>query len=113
MKNKWIKKGDKVRVIAGNDNGKIGEVIARREDRILIQGVNIRKRHTKSRDQNRTSEIVSMEMPIHISNIALCDAEGKKLKLKVQIDKEGGKQLISIRDGKEVSHRTLRKPGKI
>jgi len=109
MKNKWIKKGDKVLVIAGNDNGKVGEVIARRENRIIVQGVNVRKRHTKSRDQNRKSEIISMEMPIHISNVALCNAEGKKLKLKVKLDKEGNKELVSVEDGKETSHRTLRK----
>ena len=109
MKNKWIQKGDKVLIIAGNDNGKVGEVIARKEKRILVQGVNVRKRHTKSRDQNQKSEIVSMEMPIHISNVALCTSDGKKLKLKVKKDKEGAKELIYLDDGKEVSHRTLRK----
>lgn len=109
MKNKWIQKGDKVLVIAGNDKGKVGEVLARREKRILVQGINVRKRHTKSRDQNQKSEIISMEMPIHISNVALCTAEGKKLKLKVKKGKDGAKELIYMDEGKEVSHRTLRK----
>jgi len=109
MKNKWIKKGDKVLVIAGNDNGKIGEVMAHKGDRILIQGVNIRKKHTKSREQSGKSEIVSIERPIHISNVALCNADGKKLKLKVKKDKDGGKELVSVEGGKEVSYRTLRK----
>jgi large subunit ribosomal protein L24 len=44
---KWIRKGDLVKVIAGNDKGKAGQVIARAEDRVLVQGINIRKKHMK------------------------------------------------------------------
>lgn len=110
MKHKWIKKGDKVLVICGNDRGKVGEVIAKKDTRVLVQGVNVRKRHMKSRDQNRKSEIVSIERPIHVSNVALCDAEGKKLKLKPKIGKDGSKELVYFDNDKEVSYRTLRKP---
>ena len=53
MKKKWINKGDNVLVIAGNDKGKVGKVLETKEDRILIQGVNIRKRHMKSRQQDQ------------------------------------------------------------
>lgn len=109
MKNKWIQKGDKVLVLAGNDRGKVGEVIARKEDRILVQGINVRKKHMKSREQGRKSEIVSMEIPVHISNVALCDAEGKKLQLKMKKNETGTKELIYLENGKEVSYRTLRK----
>lgn len=109
MKNKWIQKGDTVLVIAGNDKGKVGEVLAHKEQRILIQGINVRKRHTKSRDQNQKSEIVSIEKPIHISNVALCNADGKKLKLKVKKSADGAKELVYEEGGNEVSHRILRK----
>ncbi|NGX50397.1 MAG: 50S ribosomal protein L24 [Chlamydiae bacterium] len=112
MKSKWIKKGDKVLVICGNDRGKVGEVIAKKESRILIQGVNVRKRHMKSREQNRKSEIVSIEKPIHISNVALCDGDGKKLKLKVKIGKDGSRELFRLDGDKEVSYRMLKKPVK-
>ena len=112
MKQKWIKKGDKVLVISGNDRGKVGEVVAKKDARILVQGVNVRKRHMKSRDQNQKSEIISMEKPIHISNVALCSADGKKLKLKVKLGKDGSKELIYFDNEKEVSYRTLRKPVK-
>lgn len=112
MKQKWIKKGDKVLVISGNDRGKVGEVVAKKDARILVQGVNIRKRHMKSRDQNQKSEIISMEKPIHISNVALCSAEGKKLKLKVKLGKDGSKELVYFDNDKEMSYRTLRKPVK-
>jgi large subunit ribosomal protein L24 len=109
MKNRWIKKGDKVLVIAGNDLGKVGEVVMRQEDRIIVQGVNVRKRHMKSRDQNRRSEIIPIEKPIHISNVALCDGNGKRLKLKTKRGDGGSKELVYQEKGKEVSYRSLRK----
>jgi large subunit ribosomal protein L24 len=112
MKQKWIKKGDKVLVISGNERGKVGEVLAKKDSRILVQGVNICKRHMKARQQGQKSEIVAMEKPIHISNVALCDADGKKIKLNVKMGKDGAKDLVYKSDGKEVSHRTLKKPVK-
>ena len=110
MKQKWIKKGDKVLVISGNDKGTVGEVIAKKESQILVQGVNVKKRHTKARQQGQKSEIVSMEKSIHISNVALCNGDGKKLKLNVKLGKDGSKELIYLDNGKEVSYRTLKKP---
>ncbi|MCB1115576.1 MAG: 50S ribosomal protein L24, partial [Chlamydiia bacterium] len=91
MKQKWIKKGDKVLVISGNDKGAVGEVIAKKESQILVQGVNVRKRHMKARQQGQKSEIVKMERPIHISNVALCSNDGKKIKLNVKLGKDGSK----------------------
>ena len=112
MKQKWIKKGDKVLVISGNDRGKVGEVIAKKEARILVQGVNVRKRHMKAQREGQKSEIIRMEKPIHLSNVALCTAEGKKLKLKVRLTQEGSKDLVYYDKGKEICYRTLRKPVK-
>ena len=74
-----IKKGDTVVVIAGRDKGRTGEVIELRrdDDRALVRGVNIVKRHQK---QSATQEggIVSKEAPIHLSNIALADPKDGK-----------------------------------
>lgn len=112
MKQKWIKKGDKVLVISGNDKGSVGEVIAKKESQILVQGVNVRKRHMKARQQGQKSEIVKMERPIHISNVALCSNDGKKIKLNVKLGKDGSKELVYLDGDKEVSYRTLRKPAK-
>lgn len=113
MKNKWIKNGDKVLVIAGNDRGVVGEVMARAKDRILVQGVNVRKRHMKSREQNRKSEIVNIERAIHISNVALCDANGKKLKLKMQQATDPKKrELVYLEEGEEKSYRIMKKESK-
>jgi large subunit ribosomal protein L24 len=77
---KWIKKGDRVLVIAGNDRGKSGEVLSRGEERILVQGVNVRKKHLKPTQQTQgKGRIIEMEVPIHISNVCLCDKEGKRI----------------------------------
>jgi large subunit ribosomal protein L24 len=74
-----IKKGDKVIVIAGRDKGRTGEVIEMRRDdgRVLVRGVNVVKRHQR---QSATQEggIVSKELPVHLSNIALADPKDGK-----------------------------------
>ncbi|MDN3508740.1 MAG: 50S ribosomal protein L24 [Candidatus Neptunochlamydia sp.] len=112
MKQKWIKKGDKVLVISGNDRGKVGEVMAKKDAQILVQGVNVCKRHMKAQRQELKSEIIRMEKPIHISNVVLCNGYGKKLKLKVKLGKDGSKDLVYLDNEKELSYRTLRKPVK-
>ena len=81
---KRILKGDRVLVIAGNDRGRTGEVLSRGEDRVLVQGINIRKKHLKRTQQTQGGRIVEMEVPIHVSNVCLCDKEGKRLKGKVE-----------------------------
>lgn len=75
---KKIRKGVEVLVIAGNDKGKKGAVLARLEDRVLVQGVNVRKKHLKRNQQTAGGRVVDMEMPIHISNVALSAKEGEK-----------------------------------
>ena len=71
-----IKKGDTVEVIAGKDLGERGEVLAvlPKEDRVVVQGVNILKRHRKARqsgNQQIPAQIVEFEGPIHLSNVML------------------------------------------
>ena len=78
---KWIRKGDRVVVVAGNDKGKAGEVLSRSEERVLVQGINVRKKHMKRTQEAQGPRIIEMEVPIHISNVALCDKEGTPLKL--------------------------------
>jgi large subunit ribosomal protein L24 len=68
-----IKKDDKVKVITGKDKGKIGKVlkVLRKKDRILIEKVNIIKRHTKPSAKNRQGGITESEAPIPWSNVML------------------------------------------
>ncbi len=74
-----IKKGDKVVVIAGRDKGRTGEVIEMRraDDRVLVRGVNMVKRHQRQ-SASQEGGIISKEAPIHISNIALADPKDGK-----------------------------------
>jgi large subunit ribosomal protein L24 len=71
-----IKKGDNVRVIAGKDKGKTGKVVRAfpREDRVIIDGVNVQKHHRKvKKGEAQGGGIVSVSAPIHVSNVALVD----------------------------------------
>ena len=71
-----IKKGDQVIVLTGRDKGKKGEVleVLRSESRIRVQGVNMVKRHRRA-TQNDAGGIISMEAPLHISNVAHVDPD--------------------------------------
>ncbi len=101
---KWIKKGDKVIVTSGNYAGKIGEVLSRKDDRVVVQGVNIRKKHMKRRTESGPGEIIEMEKPIQVSNVSICNPEGKPVRLKAKMV-NGVKQLY-YKDGQsEVVHR--------
>jgi large subunit ribosomal protein L24 len=105
---KWIKKGDKVLVIAGNERGRTGTVLRRKGDRVVIQGMNIRKKHAKRQAKVQTPTIVEMEMPIHVSNVRLCDDEGKAIQVKVHRTKKE-KDLFYMQGEKKVVLRTLKK----
>ncbi len=77
-----IKKGDQVRIISGKDKGAEGKVISvlREEQRVIVEGVNRIKRHTKVVNQGgrggTTGGIITAEAPIHVSNVMLVDGDG-------------------------------------
>jgi large subunit ribosomal protein L24 len=90
-----IRKGDRVVVIAGKDKGRTGEVIRviPAEERAVIRGINVARRHQRqtARDQGG---IVSKEMPIHLSNIAIAaPSDGKPTKVAFRRDKDGVKRV--------------------
>jgi large subunit ribosomal protein L24 len=88
-----IKKGDTVLVIAGKDKGKQGIVIKtlRGENKVIVDGVNIKKKHVKSTAQNEGG-IVDMNHPIDVSNVSLIDpASGKATR--ISIEKKGDKKM--------------------
>lgn len=70
-----VKKGDKVQVISGKDKGKQGVVLAAfpKKNRVLIEGVNIVKKHTKPSQLNPQGGIITQEAPIHVSNVMPLD----------------------------------------
>ena len=75
-----IKVGDNVRVITGSNKGKEGKVIKvlRTENKVLIDGVNIIKKHVKPNRENETGGILEVETPLHISNVKVVSKETKK-----------------------------------
>ena len=105
---KWIRKGDRVLVIAGNDRGRSGEVLSRGDDRVVVQGINVRKKHLKRTQQTQGGRIIEMEVPIHISNVCLCDKEGNRLKVHVKHE-NGGRDLVHKKGAKGTVHRSVKK----
>ena len=75
-----IKKGDKVKVIAGDDKGVVAEVVAAlpRSNRVIVEGVNVVKKHSKPSNANPDGGIINKEMPISASNVRLVDDKKKK-----------------------------------
>ncbi len=88
-----VKKGDKVVVLAGRDKGKTGEVlsVAPKEDRAVVRGVNMVKRHT-AQSQTSPGGIISKEAPIHLSNLAVADPKtGKPARVGFKVLDDGRK----------------------
>ena len=107
-----IKKGDKAYIISGNDKGLVGEVLSRTKERIVISGVNVRKKHMKKSQDNQAGGIVNIERAIHISNVAMCVDDEKPRKLKTGFDKEG-MRIYYYRDGDtEVTYRRVKEGNK-
>ena len=102
-----IRKGDTVVVIAGKDKGAKGKVIAAypRTDKVLVEGVNRVKKHTRIRTTQRgakTGGIVTQEAPIHVSNVQVLDSDGKPTRIGYRVDDSGQKIRIARTTGKDL-----------
>jgi large subunit ribosomal protein L24 len=99
-----IKKGDKVIVRTGRDRGKSGEVlrVMPKENRLLVQGVNVVKRHQRPSMQSQGG-IIEKEAPIHVSNVAVADPkDGKPTRVGFTHLEDGRKVRISRRTGEAI-----------
>ena len=99
-----IKKGDQVVVITGRDKRKKGEVleVLRSESRLRVQGVNMVKRHRRA-TQNDAGGIISMEAPVHLSNVAHVDPEsGTATRVGFEV-KNGVKVRVAKRSGRALA----------
>ncbi|CAM3497085.1 MAG: LSU ribosomal protein L24p (L26e) [Hydrogenibacillus schlegelii] len=97
-----VKKGDKVMVISGKDKGKIGTVLAAypKKSRVLVEGVNIVKKHQKPSPQYPQGGIIEKEAPIHVSKVMPIDPKtGKPTRVGYQILPDGRKVRIAKRSG--------------
>jgi len=79
-----VKVGDKVKIIAGKDLGKEGKIIKtfKKEDKVLVEGINMIKKHQKPTNTNETGGILEREAPIHVSNVKLVKEDKKETKPK-------------------------------
>ena len=86
-----IKKGDNVQVLSGNDKGKTGEVleVMPKSGKVIVKGVNVRKKHVKARKQGEESGILSVECSIPSSKVnVVCSKCGKTTKVAYKIEKD-------------------------
>ncbi|PSN18653.1 50S ribosomal protein L24 [filamentous cyanobacterium CCP5] len=74
-----VKKGDTVQVIAGKDRGKVGEILSviPKQSKVVVEGVNIRTKHVKPKQEGESGQILSQEAPIHSSNVMLYSQKEK------------------------------------
>lgn len=111
MQNKRLREGNTVVVIAGNEKGQSGKILARKGDRFIVEGLNIRKKHAR-RSETNPNGIIEMEAPIHASNLMLLADGDKGVRLKVRKTEEGNREVYYRKDGDTVAVRTLSKAKK-
>jgi large subunit ribosomal protein L24 len=82
-----IKKNDSILVIAGKDKGKTGKVTQAfpKESKVLISGINMRKKHQKARKSGEKGQILDVAFPIHVSNVMLVTDSGKRTRTRSKI----------------------------
>ncbi|MEZ0283764.1 MAG: 50S ribosomal protein L24 [Thermoleophilia bacterium] len=96
-----IRKGDRVVCISGKDKGKSGIVmeVHPREQRVLVEGLNIVKRHTKPRPPNEPGGVIEKPARIHLSNVALIDPkDNRPTRVRIEV-KDGERVRVAVRSG--------------
>jgi large subunit ribosomal protein L24 len=100
-----IVKGDRVRVIRGNFRDMEGPVlrVIPAKERVVVEGVNMRKRHERPSEANPEGGIMTFEAPIHVSNVMLVDpAEGQASRTRVRTEADGAKERIAVKTGNPI-----------
>ncbi len=100
-----IKRGDRVLVLAGKDRGKRGTVrqVLNKKDRIVVEGVNIIKRHQRARSMQQQSQIIEREAPIHVSNVMLIDPNtDEPTRVSFRKREDGSLTRVSKRSGEDI-----------
>jgi large subunit ribosomal protein L24 len=100
-----VRRGDRVRVIRGNYAGTEGTVlqVLPKANRVVIEGVNERKRHARPTNANPEGGIISFFAPVHISNVMLIDpSSGLPSRVRTRIDEDGTKERIATRSGNPI-----------
>lgn len=100
-----IRKDDQVIVTAGADKGTRGKVlrVLTNEDRVIVDGVNVRRKHVKPTQSNPQGGVVSVAMPIHISNVSPVDKNGKATRVRFETNANGEKVRVAATTGETLS----------
>jgi len=99
-----LKKGDRVVVLSGKDIGKEGEItrVIRERDMVIVDGVNVAKKHQRATSATMQGGIIDKDMPIHISNLALLCPSCGKTRVGYRFDPDGTKFRVCKKCGKDV-----------
>jgi large subunit ribosomal protein L24 len=100
-----IRRGDRVRVLRGNERGKEGTVLRvdREKNRVVIEGVNVRKRHRKPSAMDPEGGIISFEAPVHASNVMLLDpSTSEPTRVRRQRASDGSPERASVKSGRVI-----------
>ena len=100
-----LQKGDEVIVITGKDKGKKGKVMRlfRETDRVVVEGVNLVKRHMKPNPRMQQGGILEREQPFAASNVMLVDPKtGKGTRVRIKTDDKGVKVRVAVKSGEEI-----------
>jgi large subunit ribosomal protein L24 len=101
-----IRKGDTVQVIAGDDKGKTGRVLQVDDvkQRVVVEKINLVKRHTKARRQGMQSGIIEKEAPLHLSNVLLYDPKSERgVRVGIHTLPDGTRERVSRASGETIS----------
>lgn len=101
--------GDTVYVIAGNDKGKQGKVLSylREKNKVVVEGINVRTKNIKRNQENPKGKRISIEAPIHASNVRL-SINGERAKLSVKNTENGRELWNTASDGTSSLHRLVK-----
>lgn len=100
-----IRRGDRVRVLRGNERGREGTVLRvdREKNRVVIEGVNVRKRHRKPSAIDPEGGIISFEAPLHASNVMLIDpSSDEPTRIRKQAGAEGESERVAVKSGRVI-----------
>jgi large subunit ribosomal protein L24 len=100
-----VVKGDRVKVIRGNHRDAEGTVlrVIPHKDQVVVEGVNMRKRHERPTQDNPEGGIITFEAPVHISNVMLIDpTEGEASRTRLRVEADGTKERIAVKSGNPI-----------
>lgn len=109
-----VKVGDKVKILAGKDKGKEGTVTVtlKKKDKVVVSGINIVKKHMKPNAMNENGGIISVEAPIHVSNVKVIEGSKSAKTSAAKVEKAATKATKTTKTTKTTEKKTTKKTTK-